>query len=94
MYIDIQIYTHTHKYTHTCPGKKEDKIIGRPRIIASAIVPGPAFVIRQSAAPIYSSMFCTNFLATTLTFLGHFLLFISSYSLVLCPHITTTCDNA
>mmetsp|Transcript_11781 Transcript_11781/g.31350 ORF Transcript_11781/g.31350 Transcript_11781/m.31350 type:complete len:229 (+) Transcript_11781:139-825(+) len=33
----------------SCPGKYDESIVGKPRIAASAIVPGPALVTRQSA---------------------------------------------
>merc|ERR1711990_515030 len=38
----------------SCPGKNDDKTIGKPRVMASAMVPGPALVTIQSLAPIYS----------------------------------------
>lgn len=35
-------------------------MMGRPRVVASAMVAGPAFVTMQSTAPIHSSMFATK----------------------------------
>ena len=35
-------------------------MMGRPRVMASAMVPGPALVTMQSTAPIHSSMFATK----------------------------------
>ena len=43
-------------YPATCPGRWDESIVGRPRMAASAIVPGPAFVMRQVAASIYSEI--------------------------------------
>ena len=42
------------------PGRKALSMMGRPRVVASAMVPGPAFVTTQSTAPIHSSMFDTK----------------------------------
>lgn len=44
----------------SCPGRKVLSMMGSPRIIASAIVPGPALVTMQSTAPIHSSMLDTK----------------------------------
>ena len=51
----------------SCPGRKEVSIMGRLSAAASAIVPGPAFVTRTSAATIHSAMFFTKDKGTTLT---------------------------
>ena len=34
---------------YSCPGRKLESIVGRPRIVASAMVPGPALVTITSA---------------------------------------------
>mmetsp|Transcript_14983 Transcript_14983/g.34288 ORF Transcript_14983/g.34288 Transcript_14983/m.34288 type:complete len:337 (-) Transcript_14983:728-1738(-) len=44
----------------SCPGRKLVIITGRPTAAASAIVPGPAFDTRTSAATMYSGMFVRN----------------------------------
>mmetsp|Transcript_12677 Transcript_12677/g.16005 ORF Transcript_12677/g.16005 Transcript_12677/m.16005 type:complete len:270 (+) Transcript_12677:22-831(+) len=49
------------------PGKKLVSMIGSPTDAASAIVPGPAFEMRMSAATIYSAMFVMNPSPTTFT---------------------------
>uniref|UniRef100_A0A0A9GU41 MGDG2 n=1 Tax=Arundo donax TaxID=35708 RepID=A0A0A9GU41_ARUDO len=47
---------------------KSFRIIGSPLINASAIVPGPAFVMMQSQAPIHFSICFSNPLILTGTF--------------------------
>lgn len=41
----------------TWPGKKEERTTGKPQTMASAIVPGPAFVTSTSHAAMNSSIF-------------------------------------
>mmetsp|Transcript_33641 Transcript_33641/g.79403 ORF Transcript_33641/g.79403 Transcript_33641/m.79403 type:complete len:281 (+) Transcript_33641:175-1017(+) len=54
----------------SCPGRKPETSVGSPAMLASAMLPGPAFDTRQSAAIIHSSMFWTKPLTTTLTLWG------------------------
>mmetsp|Transcript_946 Transcript_946/g.3615 ORF Transcript_946/g.3615 Transcript_946/m.3615 type:complete len:300 (-) Transcript_946:624-1523(-) len=68
-------------------GMKPLSIIGRPQISASAIVPGPAFVIMQSHADMYSDMLFTNPRTHTLVF--HFLAVSFCASFAFLPQIKT-----
>mmetsp|Transcript_5734 Transcript_5734/g.16932 ORF Transcript_5734/g.16932 Transcript_5734/m.16932 type:complete len:221 (-) Transcript_5734:719-1381(-) len=75
------------------PGRWLDSSVGRPRVAASAIVPGPAFVTMQSEAAIHSSMLFTKPSAVTLTFAGHGCASNSAFASAFLPQTTTMADS-
>mmetsp|Transcript_24824 Transcript_24824/g.57029 ORF Transcript_24824/g.57029 Transcript_24824/m.57029 type:complete len:313 (-) Transcript_24824:726-1664(-) len=71
------------------PGRKPESIVGSPTMAASAIVPGPALVTRQSDAIIHSSMFDTKPFTTTFTSPFHLRLRSAFATFSFFPQITT-----
>mmetsp|Transcript_2953 Transcript_2953/g.7131 ORF Transcript_2953/g.7131 Transcript_2953/m.7131 type:complete len:224 (+) Transcript_2953:64-735(+) len=78
----------------SCPGKWEDKRQGRPRVAASAIVPGPALVTMQSLAAIHSSMLSTNPSMVGFTLSGQFRSSSSFFTAAFLPQTTTKPDGS
>mmetsp|Transcript_23859 Transcript_23859/g.94623 ORF Transcript_23859/g.94623 Transcript_23859/m.94623 type:complete len:298 (-) Transcript_23859:897-1790(-) len=64
--------------------------VGRRRVEASAIVPGPALVTMQSAAAMYSSMFVTKPRMRASTEAGHACASSSRFASAFLPHTTTS----
>mmetsp|Transcript_28271 Transcript_28271/g.64206 ORF Transcript_28271/g.64206 Transcript_28271/m.64206 type:complete len:251 (-) Transcript_28271:610-1362(-) len=67
---------------------------GSPRMAASAMVPGPALVMRTSQAAIHSSIFLTYPFTITFTEVGKFMDPSSSWSAALEPQTTIACLGA
>mmetsp|Transcript_25519 Transcript_25519/g.71777 ORF Transcript_25519/g.71777 Transcript_25519/m.71777 type:complete len:224 (+) Transcript_25519:64-735(+) len=78
----------------SCPGKWEDNKQGKPRVAASAIVPGPALVTMQSLAAIHSSMLSTKPRIVGFTLSGHCLSSSSFFTCAFLPQTTTSPDGS
>mmetsp|Transcript_20950 Transcript_20950/g.67698 ORF Transcript_20950/g.67698 Transcript_20950/m.67698 type:complete len:206 (-) Transcript_20950:764-1381(-) len=74
---------------YSWPGRCELRRQGRPRVAASAMVPGPALVTMQSAAAIHSSMFCTKPRIVGFTFGGQSRASRSAFTASFLPQTTT-----